>query len=103
MFLINHLLFAGNHYAVNIYFRLYLAYGMIYNISCIHIYIYICIYIYIYIYICCIYIYVYIYIYIYICMHVCIYIYIYLYIYSETSLQGDREEDITQESDGNNI
>ena len=86
MFLINHLLFAGNHYAVNIYFRLYLAYGMIYNISCIHIYIYICIYIYIYI-----------------CMHVCIYIYIYLYIYSETSLQGDREEDITQESDGNNI
>ena len=101
MFLINHLLFAGNHYAVNNYFRIYLAYGMIYNISCIHIYIYMYIYIYLYV----VYIYICIYMYIYIYMYACIYIYIYiyLYIYSETSLQGDREEDITQESDGNNI
>ena len=29
-----------------------------------------------------------------------IYIYIYIYIYSETSLEGDREEYITQENDG---
>ena len=32
-----------------------------------------------------------------------IYIYIYIYIYSETSLEGDREEYITQENDGKKI